>query len=106
WNPADIDAVAYAFFDGDGEAKLIRAAQEKDAQTHRSDCTAASLQRLYAISSNGYVLNRAKRIPGFEQERDEFMPSKALPKRLAYEWMATSPRLDWRVHKHYFKQWA
>jgi len=106
WDPADIDAVAYAFFDGDGEAKLIRGAQEKDAQTHRSDCTAASLQRLRAISPDGYTVDRTKRIPGFEHERDEFMPPKSLLKRLAYSWMAASPRLDWRAHQHYFKQWA
>src|SRR6188474_1087707 len=44
WDPASIDAVAYAFFDGAGEADLMEQAYAKDAQVHRSDCTAASLE--------------------------------------------------------------
>src|SRR5437762_6251547 len=46
WDPASIDTVAYAFFDGAGEADLMRQALAKDASVHRPDCTAASLRRL------------------------------------------------------------
>src|SRR5213082_2382591 len=59
WEPASIDAVAYAFYDGAGEADLMWQAFRKDAQGHRSDCTAASLQRLRAVSSNGYAVDRS-----------------------------------------------
>src|SRR5271165_5225080 len=46
WDPPSIDAVAYAFFDGEDEGRLMREALEKDARVHASNCTAASLQRL------------------------------------------------------------
>jgi carbamoyltransferase len=105
WDPASIDVVAYAFFDGEGEAKLIRQAQDKDAQAHARDCTAASLERLRQASSNGYIVDRSKPIPGFVREQDEFMPRKAWFKRLAYDRIAASPRLDWKAHQHFFKQW-
>src|SRR4051794_14234675 len=48
WDPDSIDAVAYAFFDGAGETRLMRQAYARDARVHRSDCTAASLRRLRA----------------------------------------------------------
>src|SRR5262245_60906981 len=64
WGPASIDVVAYAFFDGDGEAALIRQALEKDARAHRSDCTAGSLRRLRTVMSNGYHNDRSVPIPG------------------------------------------
>src|SRR3954470_4608267 len=44
WDPASIDAVAYAFYDGEGEARLMQQALEKDGRVHASTCTAASLQ--------------------------------------------------------------
>src|SRR6516162_290550 len=44
WDPASIDAVAYAFYDGAGEERLMREALDKDARVHRADCTAASLE--------------------------------------------------------------
>src|SRR2546423_7510130 len=48
WSPDSIDAIAYAFFDGAGEARLMRQALDKDARVHRPDCTAASLDKLRA----------------------------------------------------------
>src|SRR5262249_6883043 len=106
WDPATIDAVAYAFFDGEGEARLIRQAQEKDARAHAVDCTAGSLERLRAAGANGYAVDRSKQIPGFAEEKDEFMPRKAWYKRMAYDRIAASPRLDWKAHQHFFKEWA
>ena len=106
WDPASIDAVAYAFFDADGEAKLIRHALDQDAQAHRPGCTAASLRKLRAAMSNGYAVDRSKRIPGIETERDEFMPRKPWHKRVAYQAIGRSPRLDWLTHRRYFKRWA
>jgi carbamoyltransferase len=105
WQPDSIHAVAYAFFDGDREADLIRKAQVNDAQAHRSDCTTDSLARLNAARSNGYHVKPATRIPGFETERDEFVPSKPWLKRAAYDLVTSMPRLDWKAHRYYFKQW-
>jgi carbamoyltransferase len=106
WDPASIDAVAYAFFDGDGEAALIRAAVAQDAQTHRADCTAGSLRRLGERLWQGYALDRSTPIPGLPTEAAEFMPRKAWYKRLVYALTAWSPRLDWRLHRRAFGQWA
>jgi carbamoyltransferase len=106
WDPASIDAVAYAFFDGEGETQLMRQAFEKDARAHRSDCTAASLRRLNCFSSNGYMLDRSRRIPGLPTEQSEFMPRKPWPKRNIYKWVASSPWLDWQVHRRFFKRWV
>src|SRR5438105_13258553 len=74
WEPSSIDGVAYAFFDGDGEARLIQEARQKDAAAHAHDATRSSLDRLRAVSSNGYKLNRSPAIPGLLVEQDEFMP--------------------------------
>jgi carbamoyltransferase len=106
WDPASIDAVAYAFYDGAGEAELMWQAFAKDGQVHRSDCTAASLRRLHAVSSNGYAVDRSVRIPGLATERSEFMPRKSWLKRTVYRWTAGSPSLDWRVHRRAFRQWV
>lgn len=106
WDPASIATVAYAFFDSDGEAKLIRQAMQIDADWHRSDCTAESLRHLRYALNNGYAVDRTHAIPGFETDRDEFMPSKSWLKRRVYEFLVRSPGLDWRAHRHYFKQWA
>jgi carbamoyltransferase len=106
WDPASIDAVAYAFFDGHGEAELIRRALDQDARAHRPDCTAASLRHLRAASVDGYRVDRTRRIPGFDDERQEFMPRKSWLKRWAYGLAARFARLDWRFHRRYFRQWA
>src|SRR5204863_7639724 len=42
WDPASIDTVAYAFFDGDGESQLMREAIDADTQAHRAPRTAGS----------------------------------------------------------------
>src|SRR3954465_15122866 len=45
WGPASINAVAYAFYDGTTESRLMQEAYDKDGRAHRPDCTAASLRR-------------------------------------------------------------
>jgi carbamoyltransferase len=105
WDPASIDAVAYAFFDGTGEERLMREALAKDSRVHRSNCTAESLRRLHAVSSNGYALDRRQRIPGLATESSEFMPCKPWLKRAVYRSASTSPWLDWQVHRRSFRQW-
>src|SRR5262249_41941181 len=106
WDPASIDAVAYAFFDGAGEAALMWEAFDKDGRAHGSGCTAPSLRRLRAVSSNGYVVDRTQSIPGLSTEESEFMPRKGLVKRSIYGWTARWPWLDWQVHRRSFKRWV
>src|SRR5690349_8826178 len=48
WDPASIDAVAYAFFDGEGETRLMREAMDLDARAHRPAATADSHRALWA----------------------------------------------------------
>jgi carbamoyltransferase len=106
WDPASIDAVAYAFFDGEGEAALMRQAFETDARIHQSDCTAPSLAKLRERLGEAYVLDRTTRIPGLPTEEAEFMPRKSWWKRQAYNLIGRSPRLDWQVHRRTFKKWV
>jgi carbamoyltransferase len=106
WDPGSIDAVAYAFFDGETEASLIRQALAEDARVHQADCTADSLRRLRARRAEEYVLDRSVRIPGLPTERDEFMPPKPWAKRLAYDLVTRWPRLDWQAHRRGFRRWA
>lgn len=105
WAPESIDAVAYAFFDGDGEARLIHEAFEADATTNGRGCTAESLDLLKAASSNGYSVDRTQRIPGLDDEASEFMPSKSWHKRNTYNLVARSSSADWYAHRHFFRQW-
>jgi carbamoyltransferase len=106
WDPASIDVVAYAFFDADGEARLIRDALARDARAHARTCTAAALEKLRAVTANGYAVDRSQRIPGFAHPADEFMPPKPWLKRLVYWLASSSPRLDWKAHRHYLNKWA
>jgi carbamoyltransferase len=104
WDPASIDAVAYAFFDGDGEARLMREALGADARAHCAAATAGSLRALRA-AGRGYRLDRSVPIPGLPTEAAEFMPRKVWWKRLIYGATAWSARLDWAAHRRQFRQW-
>src|SRR5262245_61414252 len=104
WDPASIDAVAYAFFDGHTEARMMEDALQADADAHRSDCTAGSLRNLKAASASGYHVDRTIPIPGLPTEEAEFLGKKSWFKRAAYNSIAASSWLDWRAHRHYFKR--
>jgi carbamoyltransferase len=106
WEPASIDAVAYAFYDGDAEAELMRQALEKDAQANGPRSTAGSLAKLRAASSNGYRMDRTRPIPGLPTERDDFVPPKAWYKRLVFNLAGGWPRLDYSFHRRAFKRWV
>lgn len=106
WDPASIDIVAYAFFDGEGETQLMRKAFEKDALLYQSDCTTASIQKFRAASTNGYSVDRSIRIPGLPTEQSEFMPRKGWLKRTIYNFGSSSPWFDWKIHRHLFKKWV
>ena len=106
WEPDSIDAVAYAFFDGDGEEKLIRKALVGDAEAHNPECTRDALAALRAATESGYAVDRSWRIPGLDTEESEFVGRKSWWKRLIYSGIASRPKWDWLAHRHNFKQWA
>lgn len=106
WDAASIDTVAYAFFDGEGEAKLMKEALEEDARFHKSDCTAACLEQLRVTNAKPYTVDRTRRIPGLDSEQDEFMKPKAWYKKIVFNAMAASPQLDWRSHRRILHRWV
>jgi carbamoyltransferase len=106
WEPASIDTVAYAFFDGAQEAALIREAFANDARVHSSTDTAESLARLREAAGQAGRVERQPAIPSFTAEADEFMPPKPWYKRWVYDGIARSPRLDWAAHKYAFRHWV
>lgn len=106
WDPESIDAVAYAFFDGAEEARLIRLAEQADngfQSTTRLRPSAAAYRRL---RSESYQLDRTVQIPGIRDESDEFMGGKAWWKRSIYDAVARYERLDLAMHRRYFRQWV
>jgi carbamoyltransferase len=106
WSPDSVDAVAYAFFDADGEARLIEQAMEKDARAYGPGDTAASLEKVDALLKGGYRLDRSTTIPGIDDAEDEFMPRKAVHKRMVYQAVLSSPRADWLAHRKGMREWV
>jgi carbamoyltransferase len=106
WSPDSIDAVAYAFFDGDEEARLIRESVKLDAHRNRNGATATSLTKLKHAMNNGYRLDRSCSIPGLDTEASEFMPPKPWSKRLLYKAAISSPLLDRWAHQRSLNQWV
>jgi carbamoyltransferase len=105
WDPQSIDAVAYAFFDWDEEARLIAESVAVDAKRNGPKATAKSCGLYQQKIGGGYKVDRTHRIPGIDTEDAEFMPGKAWYKRLLYENLASSPRMDRRAHRQLFKKW-
>jgi len=105
WTPESIDAVAYAFFDADGEANLIAHALKKDAQRYGPGDTARSLEKVAGVLRAGYTCDRSVLIPGIGSEEDEFVPRKAMHKRMVYQAVGSSPRADWLAHRKGIREW-
>lgn len=105
WDTASIDVVAYAFFDGTGEGKLMDEALKEDARFHQSNCTASCLDLLHASNAKPYAVDRSRRIPGLETVQDEFMPPKVWYKKVVFKALAASSQLDWRSHRRVFHRW-
>ena len=105
WTAADVDAVAYAFFDADEEARLMRESVAIDKSYHSSDCTGASLQALRQLDENGYKPDLSMRVPGLDAEKEEFMPSTSFLKSLIYSVSARSAKVDWALHRKFYDTW-
>jgi carbamoyltransferase len=106
WQPASIDAVAYAFFDWQDEARLIAEAFAIDAQKHGLTPNANFTAKYREAATHPYVVQRDHRIPGFDSEAAEFLPRKAWWKRIAYEQIARNPLADGLAHRWLFRRWA
>lgn len=106
WTPASVDAVAYAFFDWEEEAKLIRDAIDLDARRSGPGATAASAAAYRRAVAAGYRVDRSTRIPGLDTEAAEFVPRKAWWKRLVYERVASSGWTDLKAHRRLLDKWA
>ena len=106
WDVKSIDAIAYAFFDWDEEAKLIFEAMAEDNATGGSDTLEAAAERYCQAKHTHYQIDRTVRIPGLDTEQSEFVPTKPWPKRFIYERLASNAFLDWRTHRSLFKAWT
>lgn len=106
WTPDSVDAVAYAFFDWDEEARLIHEAFALDARRHGLAPNAASAAKYREALARPYTVCRDQRIPGLETLQSEFVPRKAWWKRIAYEQTARSPWADGLAHQWVFRRWV
>ncbi len=104
WSAESIDAVAYAFFDWDEEARLIADAVTADDKFNRGT-TGSSNAKYKAAIGTGYRVDRTRLIPGLDTEQSEFMPRKAWWKRFYYERIAGGKRADRAAHEKLFRKW-
>lgn len=105
WSAADIDAVAYGFFDAFEEARLMRESVSEDQQYHNSGCTSSSLKVLKQLDANGYQPDLSVQIPGLDAENEEFMPAKGFLKSQIYNISASSASIDWALHRKFYNSW-
>lgn len=106
WTTESIDKVAYAFFDGDEEARLIREAAASDKQLQTASNLKKSTEIYRGLRSRDYKLDQSVRIPGLDSEADEFMPPKSWWKKVIYEATAGTAVLDRMAHTKYYRQWV
>jgi len=83
---------------------MNKAAAEDD-RYHDPQCTRSSLARYAELRNSNYQPDLSVAIPGLDAVADEFMPAKGFLKRRLYQLAASSPAIDWRLHKHFFKNW-
>jgi carbamoyltransferase len=106
WKPETVDAVAYAFFDWDEEARLIQEAVAEDARLGGSSTLNSAAARFKQAVQKDYRPDRTTRIPGLDTDESEFVPRKSWLKRTVYKSVASSPWLDWQAHKRQFAEWV
>ena len=105
WELSSIDKVAYAFFDGDEEERLMNEAAAADAEWLTIDKLQDSA-RLYATAvENCQPVDQTIKIPGHNDVKSEYVPKKAFWKRQTYEFVARNAKFDLKMHKRYYKQW-
>ncbi len=105
WTIDSIDVVAYAFFAGREEERLMWEAYNKDGRAHRLGDTRESLRQLWRAAQAGYHVDTTIPVPGFTSEASEFMPRKSWYKRAVYRLLASHPWADWWAHRRAFREW-
>ena len=105
WTMESVDQVAYAFFRGPEEAKLIREAAESDRAFQESFENTST--QLYKVAvDRPYELDRTIPIPGLADSSQEFVESKPLWKRMPYELAAGNAKADQVAHSRTFRSWV
>ena len=105
WQLSDLDAVAYAFFDGKEEARLIHESAEASRQVDSKPSLNSSAEKYRLAKSAHATSTPSGLIPGLKNPRDEFVAAKPWWKRFAYERAADNPTLGQRVHAYYYRDW-
>jgi carbamoyltransferase len=106
WSVPSVDAVAYAFFDWQDEARLIQEAVAEDERLGGARTLRPAAERFKRAVKAPYQPDRTVRIPGIETEAAEFVPAKGWLKRTVYQSLASSGMFDWYAHKRQFRDWV
>ena len=104
WTLDSIDSVAYSFFDGIEEERLMRESQTLDSIWQAGESSRDSLSILHEKASKGYTPDLSKPIPGLDPDR-EFVPRKSWWKRVIYDQTLRFDSLDRMAHQRCFKEW-
>ena len=88
WTSEQITYVAYGFYSGDEEERLMREASVEDARYHDNHCTADSLKSLKNVRAC-YKPKLTTKIPGLDSGQDEFMPAIGFLKSILYNFTIT-----------------
>ncbi|TWT54676.1 Decarbamoylnovobiocin carbamoyltransferase [Rubripirellula amarantea] len=105
WQLSDIDVVAYPFFEGSEEERLIRDAAAQDRIVQSAKRLGQSSERYQQLVRDKTPFSPPTKIPGLDDLAMEFMPAKTWSKSFVYERAARSGRWDLAAHRHYFNQW-
>ena len=105
WALESIDVVAYSFFDGTEERRLIQQAQLHDSQWQRTVSSDDSLDLLRERTNGKYSPDFSVSVPGLDPER-EFAEKKTWWKRVAYDQSLRSGVVERFAHDKCFKEWV
>lgn len=104
WTLDSIDVVAYSFFDGKEEARLIKESQDYDTQWQKNSSSEPSLAILRQRTDGSYRPDLSTSVPGLDPSK-EFADKKSWWKRKAYEQTLRSSTFDRMAHERSFKKW-
>jgi carbamoyltransferase len=104
WTLDSIDVVAYSFFDGKEEARLIKESQDYDTKWQRNASSEPSLAILRQRADGSYRPDLTTSVPGLDPAK-EFADRKTWWKRKAYEQALRSGTFDRMAHDRSFKKW-
>ncbi|MFN9713181.1 MAG: carbamoyltransferase [Planctomycetota bacterium] len=105
WTTDSIDKVAYAFFEADQEAQLIRESQVVDQQFQGRPGLKNAVHERRALFQKESRFDDFTPIPGILDRQAEFLARKPLYKRLAYWWATRFSTGESRMHARWFQDW-